>query len=65
MSTTAIGLPWPSTTALVASVVEIDTSATRRAAPASRLSSALPSASTTPTARSPRVVSALAEATMR
>ena len=62
---TAIGLPWPSTTALVASVVDTATSRMRRAAVGSRAASARASASLTPSARLPRLVSALAAATTR
>ena len=56
--------PWPSTTALVASVVDTETRPMRRAASLEgRRSSTRPMASATPMARLPRVVSALAEAT--
>ena len=63
---TPMAEPWPSTMALVASVVDSDTrvahAATSRGRPVA--ASTASSASATPIARSPRVVSALALATI-
>ena len=66
ISTTPTALPWPSTTALVASVVDTDTMAMSCGfRPCGNLATACVMASVTPMARSPLVVMALAEAMTR
>ena len=66
ISTTPTALPWPSTTALVAKVVETDTSAMSLACkPWGSLAIASEIAPLTPMAKSPLVVIDLADATTR